>query len=141
MKKMKGFVLFLLGVVVGVGAGYVVFEHNGGLLPGDGSLKLDFADHFLKTLEPGDRVSLREGRYGYSLEILEKSAAEAAEEAAEAAGEAAEAAEEAAEEAVEEAEEAVEEAKEAAEEAKEAAAEAAEEAKEAAGEAAEHAGH
>lgn len=76
---MKGFFLFLLGVVVGVGAGYVAFEHNGGLLPGDRGLRLNFADHFLKTLAPGDRVSLREGRYGYSMDVLEASAADAAE--------------------------------------------------------------
>jgi hypothetical protein len=69
--------LFLAGLVLGVGAGYAVFEYNGGLLREDGRLALGLMDHFVKTLSVGDQVSLREERHGYSLEVLAAPEAEA----------------------------------------------------------------
>lgn len=67
---MKGFLIFLLGVIVGIGGGYVLFVYDGGVIPQAGELKLPLTDHLLSTLKSGDQVVLLEGKFGYTLHRL-----------------------------------------------------------------------
>jgi len=82
---MKGCFLFLLGIVLGAGGGYVAFEYDGGLLRKDGGVQLEFLDHFSNVLAPGDQVLLREDKFGYAIDVQQAPPAEGLEQKDEAA--------------------------------------------------------